>query len=71
SLSIPENESFHFDIPSSSRPPVKPPDDDSGILTVKVVDDISELEHSNLGYSISPFLPFVTSSSMGELGQAE
>nr|GEZ28844.1 hypothetical protein [Tanacetum cinerariifolium] len=29
SLSLPENESFHFDIPSSSRPPVKPPDDSS------------------------------------------
>nr|GEW38346.1 hypothetical protein [Tanacetum cinerariifolium] len=43
SLSTPENESFHFDIPSSSRPPAKPLDDDSGILTVKVVDDISEL----------------------------
>nr|GEX87074.1 ubiquitin carboxyl-terminal hydrolase 13-like [Tanacetum cinerariifolium] len=27
SLSLPENESFHFDIPSSSRPPAKPPDD--------------------------------------------
>nr|GEY51646.1 hypothetical protein [Tanacetum cinerariifolium] len=26
SLSLPENESFHFDIPSSSRPPAKPPD---------------------------------------------
>nr|GEX91270.1 hypothetical protein [Tanacetum cinerariifolium] len=47
SLSLPENESFHFDILSSLRPPVKPPDDDeiepnSGILTVKVVGDISE-----------------------------
>nr|GEU41651.1 hypothetical protein [Tanacetum cinerariifolium] len=42
SLSLPENESFHFDIPSSSRPPAKPTDDDSGILTVKVVDDISK-----------------------------
>nr|GEZ31925.1 hypothetical protein [Tanacetum cinerariifolium] len=28
SLSLPTNESFHFDIPSSSRPPTKPPDDD-------------------------------------------
>nr|GEU72393.1 hypothetical protein [Tanacetum cinerariifolium] len=28
SLSILENESFHFDIPSSPRPPAKPPDDD-------------------------------------------
>nr|GEX32958.1 hypothetical protein [Tanacetum cinerariifolium] len=35
SLSLPENESFHFDIPSSSRPPAKPPDGNSGILNVK------------------------------------
>nr|GEX64049.1 hypothetical protein [Tanacetum cinerariifolium] len=47
SLSLPENESFHFDIPSSPRPPAKPPDDDEiepnlGILTVKVVGDISK-----------------------------
>ncbi|GJX98213.1 hypothetical protein Tco_0355232 [Tanacetum coccineum] len=53
SLSLPENESFQFDRyydPSSPRPPAKPPDDDgiyfdaepnTGILTVKVVDDIS------------------------------
>nr|GEW04136.1 hypothetical protein [Tanacetum cinerariifolium] len=40
-LSLPENDSFHFDIPSSYRPPAKPPDDDSEILTVKVVGDIS------------------------------
>nr|GEV59128.1 hypothetical protein [Tanacetum cinerariifolium] len=42
SLSLLENELFHFDIPSFSRPPAKPPDDDSGILTVIVMDDISE-----------------------------
>nr|GFB84611.1 hypothetical protein [Tanacetum cinerariifolium] len=47
SLSLLENESFHFDIPSSPRPPVKPPYDDeiepnSRILTVKVVSDIFE-----------------------------
>nr|GFC59948.1 hypothetical protein [Tanacetum cinerariifolium] len=42
SLSHPENESFHFDIPSSPRPHTKPFDDDSEILTVKVVGDISE-----------------------------
>nr|GEU38813.1 hypothetical protein [Tanacetum cinerariifolium] len=42
SLSLPKNESFHIDIPSSPRPPAKPPDDDSGILTVKMVGDISE-----------------------------
>nr|GEV13831.1 hypothetical protein [Tanacetum cinerariifolium] len=42
-----QNESFHFDIPSSPRPHAKPPDGDeiepnSGILTVKAVGDISE-----------------------------
>nr|GFA35889.1 hypothetical protein [Tanacetum cinerariifolium] len=47
SLSLLKNGSFHFDIPSSPRPPAKPPDDDeiepnSRILTVKVVGDISE-----------------------------
>nr|GFA05475.1 hypothetical protein [Tanacetum cinerariifolium] len=53
SPSLPENESFHFDVPSSPRPPAKPPDDDgiyyddeikldTGVLTVKVVGDISE-----------------------------
>ncbi|GKE36694.1 hypothetical protein Tco_1460099, partial [Tanacetum coccineum] len=53
-LSLPENESFHFDHyydPSSLRPPTKPLDDDgiyfdaepdTRILTAKVVDDISE-----------------------------
>ncbi|GKD18458.1 hypothetical protein Tco_1207616 [Tanacetum coccineum] len=45
--SPPENESFHFDVPSSPHPPAKPPDDgiyfepDTGVFT-KVVDDISD-----------------------------
>nr|GEU45837.1 hypothetical protein [Tanacetum cinerariifolium] len=42
SLSLPENESFHFDIPSFPRPPAKPPDDDSRILTDKMMGDISK-----------------------------
>nr|GEY26269.1 hypothetical protein [Tanacetum cinerariifolium] len=46
-LSLPKKESFDFDIPSSSHPHAKPPNDDEiepnlGILTVKVVGDISE-----------------------------
>nr|GEZ36036.1 hypothetical protein [Tanacetum cinerariifolium] len=47
-LSLPENESFHFDVPSSPRPPAKPPNDgiyfepDTGAFTVKVVGDISK-----------------------------
>nr|GEV86643.1 hypothetical protein [Tanacetum cinerariifolium] len=42
SFSLPENESFHFDIPSSSRPPAKPLDGNSGILNVKVMGGISK-----------------------------
>nr|GEV82332.1 hypothetical protein [Tanacetum cinerariifolium] len=42
SLSLPKNESFHFDIPSSSRPPAKPPDGNSRTLNVKVMGDIFE-----------------------------
>nr|GEZ22917.1 hypothetical protein [Tanacetum cinerariifolium] len=42
SLLLLENESFHFDIPSFSRPPAKPPDGNTGILYVKMMGDISE-----------------------------
>nr|GEV35590.1 hypothetical protein [Tanacetum cinerariifolium] len=43
SLSLPENESFHFDIPSFSRPPAKPPDGNKGeILNVKMMGDVFE-----------------------------
>ncbi|GKB64367.1 hypothetical protein Tco_0920553 [Tanacetum coccineum] len=55
SISLPKYESFHVDfynVPSSPRPPEKPPDDDvyfdiepdTGVLTTKVVDDISTRE---------------------------
>ncbi|GJR67907.1 hypothetical protein Tco_0013972 [Tanacetum coccineum] len=67
SLSLPKNEAFHFDHyydPSSPRPPAKPPDDDgiqfdiepdTGILTAKVMDDISK--HYVLMPSILPTHP--------------
>nr|GEU95025.1 putative ribonuclease H-like domain-containing protein [Tanacetum cinerariifolium] len=42
SLSLPEIESFYFDIPSFSRPPAKPPDGDTGILNIKMMGDVSE-----------------------------
>nr|GEW62244.1 hypothetical protein [Tanacetum cinerariifolium] len=42
SLLFSKNESFHFDIPSSSRPPAKPPDGNTRILNVKVMGDISK-----------------------------
>nr|GEX92542.1 hypothetical protein [Tanacetum cinerariifolium] len=40
SLSFAKKESFHFDIPSFSRPPAKPPDGDTGILNIKMMGDI-------------------------------
>nr|GEU47205.1 hypothetical protein [Tanacetum cinerariifolium] len=42
SLLFLENESFHFDIHSSSRPPAKPSDGNTGILNVKMMGDIFE-----------------------------
>ncbi|GJZ51883.1 hypothetical protein Tco_0606398 [Tanacetum coccineum] len=48
SPSLPENELFRFDVPSSPHPPTKPLDDriyfepDTGLLTAKVVSDISK-----------------------------
>nr|GEY24767.1 hypothetical protein [Tanacetum cinerariifolium] len=39
-LSFAKKESFHFDIPLFSRPPVKPPDGDTGILNIKLMGDI-------------------------------
>nr|GEW85465.1 hypothetical protein [Tanacetum cinerariifolium] len=41
-LSLPEIESFHFDIPSFSRPPAKPPDGNTGVLNIKMMGDISD-----------------------------
>nr|GEV51133.1 hypothetical protein [Tanacetum cinerariifolium] len=65
SLLLPENESFHFDIPSSPRPPAKPPDNDniepdSRSLTVKLVGDISE--HYVLMPRIFPTQPTLASN---------
>nr|GEZ37748.1 hypothetical protein [Tanacetum cinerariifolium] len=40
SLSLPENESFYFDIPLFSRPPAKPPDSNKRILNIKMMGDI-------------------------------
>nr|GFC75717.1 hypothetical protein [Tanacetum cinerariifolium] len=42
SPSLPENESFRFDIPSFSCPPAKPPDGNTGILNIKMMGDLSE-----------------------------
>nr|GEY33916.1 hypothetical protein [Tanacetum cinerariifolium] len=42
SLSLPENESFYFDIPSFSRPSANPPDGNTGILNIKMMGDNSD-----------------------------
>nr|GEV57081.1 hypothetical protein [Tanacetum cinerariifolium] len=66
SPSIPKNESFHFDVPSSTLPPAKPPDDgiyfepEMGVLTVKVVGDISE--HYVLMPRLLPTQPILASN---------
>nr|GEY86588.1 hypothetical protein [Tanacetum cinerariifolium] len=41
SLSLPANESYHFDIPSPYRPPAKPPEGNTGTLNIKMLGDVS------------------------------
>nr|GEY63343.1 hypothetical protein [Tanacetum cinerariifolium] len=45
SLSLPVIESYHFDIPSFSQPPAKPPDGNTGILNIKMMGDIFEQKY--------------------------
>ncbi|GJT19613.1 hypothetical protein Tco_0878319 [Tanacetum coccineum] len=70
SPSLHKNESFHFDVPSSPRPSVKPPDDeiyfepDTEVFT-KVVDDISDNSTRELYVHVPNILPTLpTLSSM-------
>nr|GEZ24229.1 hypothetical protein [Tanacetum cinerariifolium] len=42
SLSLPANESYHFDIPSPYRPPAKPPDGNTRTLNIKMLGDVSD-----------------------------
>nr|GEY58126.1 hypothetical protein [Tanacetum cinerariifolium] len=46
SLSLPTNESYHFDIPSPYRPPAKPPDGNTGTLNIKMLGDVSDQKPS-------------------------
>nr|GEW50183.1 hypothetical protein [Tanacetum cinerariifolium] len=46
SLSFPVIESYHFDIPSFSHHPAKPPDGNTGILNIKTMGDNSEQKYS-------------------------
>nr|GEU55736.1 hypothetical protein [Tanacetum cinerariifolium] len=42
SLSLPNNESYHFDIPSPYRPPAKPLYGNTGTLNIKMMGDVSD-----------------------------
>nr|GFA56564.1 hypothetical protein [Tanacetum cinerariifolium] len=66
---LPKFESFHFDLyddPSSPRPPKKPPD--GGILTTKVVDDISDNSTRELYVHVLNFLPFLPTLYLSHRG---
>nr|GEW27285.1 hypothetical protein [Tanacetum cinerariifolium] len=47
SLSLPDNESYHFDIPLPYRPPAKPPDGNTGTLNIKMLGDVSDQKVKN------------------------
>nr|GEU49330.1 hypothetical protein [Tanacetum cinerariifolium] len=53
SLSLHDKESYHFDIPSSSRPPAKPPDGNTGTLNIKMMGDVSEQKVPMPGLTIT------------------
>nr|GEZ74915.1 hypothetical protein [Tanacetum cinerariifolium]GEZ79973.1 hypothetical protein [Tanacetum cinerariifolium] len=55
-FSLPEIKSFHFDIPSFSRPLGKPPDGNTEILNVKMMGDISEQKVPIPGLGTTLFL---------------
>nr|GEX28729.1 hypothetical protein [Tanacetum cinerariifolium] len=59
SFSLPENESFHFDIPSSPRPPTKPPDDD----------EINNMRKASKGYNGVEIPLFPTMLIQGQIDQ--
>nr|GEW93795.1 hypothetical protein [Tanacetum cinerariifolium] len=46
SLSLPANESYHFDILSPYRPPAKLPDGKTGTLNIKMLGDVSDQKPS-------------------------
>nr|GFB26411.1 hypothetical protein [Tanacetum cinerariifolium] len=56
SLSLHENESYHFDISSPFRPPTKPPDDKTGTLNIKMMGDVSDQKVPIPGLTITRIL---------------
>ncbi|GKE27355.1 hypothetical protein Tco_1442739, partial [Tanacetum coccineum] len=68
SPSLHENESFHFDVLSSPRPPAKPPDDDEiepdARVFTKAVDDISDNSTRELIVHVPNVLPNLPTLSL-------
>nr|GEU58869.1 hypothetical protein [Tanacetum cinerariifolium] len=56
SLSLPANESYHFDIPSPYRPPTKPPDGKTRTLNIKMMGDVSDQKVPIPGLTITRIL---------------
>nr|GEX43384.1 hypothetical protein [Tanacetum cinerariifolium] len=56
SLSLPANESYHFDIPSPYRPPAKLPDGKTGTLNIKMMGDVSDQKVPIPGLTITHIL---------------
>nr|GEU53426.1 hypothetical protein [Tanacetum cinerariifolium] len=52
SLSLPTNESYHFDILLPYRPPTKPPDGNTGTLNIKMMGDVFDQKENFNGMSI-------------------
>nr|GEX38158.1 hypothetical protein [Tanacetum cinerariifolium] len=72
SLSLPENESFYFDIPSSSRPPAKPPDGPWNFQpSAKCPMMIHGKNTPILDVSLFHFYPLDQFKYGGELGQVQ
>nr|GEX67675.1 hypothetical protein [Tanacetum cinerariifolium] len=56
SLSLPSNESYHFEIPSPYRPLAKPPDGKTGTLNIKMLGDVSDQKVHIPGLTITRIL---------------
>nr|GFA61795.1 hypothetical protein [Tanacetum cinerariifolium] len=67
SLSLPTNESYHFDIPSPYRPPAKPPDGHTGTLNIKMMGDVSDQKVPIPNPTISRILNQEKSKMMGDV----
>nr|GEW15022.1 hypothetical protein [Tanacetum cinerariifolium]GEW20025.1 hypothetical protein [Tanacetum cinerariifolium] len=64
SFSLPDNESYHFDIPLPYRPPAKPLDGKTGTLNIKMMGDFSDQKVPIPGLTITRILNQEKSSDL-------